>query len=93
MVAITNKEAVELLQNRKSGRFFTVTFVKRSNGEVRKMNCRKGVVKYLRGGELRYNPSNKNLITVYDIPKRDYRSINLETVKEIRADKKIYIVG
>lgn len=92
MVEITKKEAVNLLQNRKSGRFFTVTFVKRSNGEVRVMNCRKGVTKHLRGGELRYDPAQKNLITVYDIPKRAYRSVNLEAVKEIRADKNIYSV-
>jgi len=93
MTTITLKQAAQLLQDKKDGRFFTVTFVKRSTGERRVMNCRKGVVKFLRGGELPYDASEKNLVTVFDVPKRDYRSINLDTVKGIRADKEVYVVG
>ena len=43
---ISLKEAVEKIEEAKhSGRVFSVTFVKRTNGEIRDMNCRGGVSK------------------------------------------------
>lgn len=64
-------------------KIFTVEFDK-SNGETRKMNCRRGVKKHLKGGEssLRDCP---HLMTVFDLVKRDYRCFNLNTVRRLRA--------
>lgn len=67
------------------GRFATVTFVKRSTGETRRMRCRTGVTKALRGGAPAYDPDEHGLVTVYDLDRRDYRSIPADSVVEVRA--------
>lgn len=61
------------------GSVFTVTFVKK-NGEVRKMNCRLGVTKHLKGGTLAYNPIEKLLLGVFDMQKKAYRMVGLATM-------------
>lgn len=76
-----------------SGKIFSVTFVKRTTGEVRHMNCRLGVKSYLKGGELRFNPKKKNLIVVFDMQKKAYRMINLDTAYEIIIEHKKYRIG
>lgn len=69
-----------ILKAGENGRIFSVKFVKRTNNEIRTMNCRLGVTKHLKGGEQGYDPKDHNLITVWDLQKKAYRSINLETV-------------
>ena len=63
---------------------FTATFIKK-DGSVRVMNCRLGVKKHLKGGELKYNPIEKNLLTVFDMQKGEYRMINISTLVELKA--------
>jgi hypothetical protein len=69
--------------------FFTVQFIKRTTGELRKMRCRKGVKKYLKGGPPAYDFKEKNLIPVFDLDKEEYRSIPLENVVELHANGEI----
>jgi len=83
MNTITKEEARRKVEDYKGGKIFTVTFVKRSTGETRVMNCRKGVKKHLKGGELKYNPAQKNLVSVFDMQVNDYRSIPLENITKI----------
>ena len=68
----------------------------RSNGEIRVMNCRKGVKKHLKGGVKAYDPKAKKLVFVYDVQIKDraraYRSIALEGIKRISMAGKEYIV-
>ena len=75
------------------GCIFSVTFVKRSNGELRKMLCRRGVKKYLAGGELGYVAKEHNLLNVFDVQKNEYRSINCETITELCIHGQIYRKG
>jgi len=89
---ITKDEARKLVEKEDSGKFFTVTFVKRSNGETRTMNCRTGVRKNLIGGEMKYIPYEKGLKNVYDVKKRGYRMISLENIKTIKINRKEYKV-
>ena len=65
-----------------NGQFFTVTFVKK-NGDLRKMNCRLGVTKHLKGGKSTTDHVPR-LMTVYDVKSNGYRCINMETVQEIK---------
>lgn len=65
--------------------FFSVTFLKRTKPEVRIMRARCGVLAHLKGGKLNYDAAAKQLITCYDIVKRDYRSFPLDAVIELRA--------
>ena len=65
-----------------------ITFVKK-NGEVRKMHCRLKVTKHLRGGEKKYDSDALNYLTVYDLKKKDYRIINLNSLIELKYNGKI----
>jgi hypothetical protein len=73
------------------GKFFTVTFIKK-DGTERKMNARLQVRKYLKGGELRYNPSEMGYIAVYDMQAKGYRMVNTNTIKTLKIGKKEYVI-
>ena len=89
-IKISSSKAGALVENYKGNQFFTVTFIKRSNGESRVMNCRKGVKKHLKGGEKAYDPKAKRLVCVYDIKASGYRSIPLENITNISMEGKDY---
>jgi hypothetical protein len=81
---ITKQEAISKIHTAKgSGRIFTVRFYKRTTGEFRVMNCRGRVLKGLTGGELKFDPESKGLITVFDMQKNEYRMINADTIQEV----------
>ena len=67
-------------------RFFTVTFTKK-NGELRTMNARLGVTKHLKGGTKKYD--KQNLLTVFDVTKKAYRTVNVDAIKELKAGGKV----
>ena len=56
------------------------------------MNARLGVKKYLRGGELKYDPAEFNYITVYDMGAKGYRMVNANTIQNLKIGKNEYIV-
>jgi hypothetical protein len=70
----------------KSGRVFSVTFIKRGDGSTRYMKCRVGVRAYLKGGDMSYRPAEKGLVTVFDMEKCDYRSVPVEGIIRVRID-------
>jgi hypothetical protein len=90
METITQDRAKEIVKDYRGGQFFTVTFVKRTTGETRVMNCRKGVRKGASGAGLKFNPASKNLVSVWDRKVRDYRFISLEGVRAISIGKRKY---
>ena len=69
-------------------KIFTAWFIKK-NGDVRKINCRLGVKKHLKGGTKPYKDSDHDLLTVFDMQKGAYRSINLNTLQSIAVNGKI----
>jgi hypothetical protein len=97
---ISTLEVPSIIAAIPKGQIFTVTFIKK-NGEVREMNCRRGVVCGLKEGARHIAPDTKN-ITVYDMkiandptvtdPSKAYRKINPETVISIKATGSIYEV-
>lgn len=71
------------------GKFFTVQFTKK-DGTNRVLNGRLGVTKHLMGGEKKnHNPDH---MVVFDVQNNGYRTINLETVHEIKVDGTKYKV-
>ena len=70
---------------------FSVTFIKRTTGELRKMVCRRGVKRHLAGGELKYKPKNLGLLSVYDMEKQAYRSTSCEAIQEVHLKGQHYI--
>lgn len=65
------------------GKIFTVEFIKK-DGTLRKMNARLGVKKHLKGGTLAFDPSERNLLPVFDMQKEGYRMINASTILTIK---------
>lgn len=80
---LSKEEAVRLIMAQ-GGRIFRVKFVKK-DGSEREMVCRREVKSHLKGGTLPYNPADYGLVTVFDMQKKAYRSINTETLLEVTA--------
>lgn len=83
--------AQEVVKNYPGNQFFTVTFVKRSTGETRVMNCRKGV-RSKGSGELKFDPVKKKLVSVYDMQKGKFRFISLDEIRRIAMRGKVFQV-
>ena len=79
------KKVIELLGDK----IFTVTFTKK-DGSIRVMNARRGVKKGVKGVGMSYNPTEKDLVVVFDMQKEAFRMINAKTIMEVKADKNIY---
>lgn len=75
---MNTKEAISII---KSGRIFSAEFVKK-NGSVRRMVGRTGVKKYLKPNAKpqAYDPRERGYIPVYDLLKKDYRLLNVQTI-------------
>jgi hypothetical protein len=61
----------QFIENTAKGQLFTVDFVKRGDGTIRTMNCRRGVKKGVKGVGQPYDAKSKNLLTVFDLQKLD----------------------
>ena len=70
---------------------FHIVFIKRTNGEVRHMNCRLGVSKGVTGVGMAYDPIKKGLLTVYDTDKQAYRSVPLDGVAYAKVRGVLYL--
>jgi len=90
---ITQDQAKTLIKNYHGGRFFGVTFIKRTNGKERTMNCRKGVAKGTVGGKLKFNPNDKDLISVWDRHKDDYRFVASNALVSLSLGGRKYLVN
>jgi hypothetical protein len=99
--------AKELIFNTK-GKFFTVTFLAQDKDERGKqkidangvklfrpriMNARLGVKKYLKGGTLKYDPAEFNYITVYDMGAKGYRTVNADTIQNLKIGNRNYTIS
>ena len=74
-----------------NGKIFSAVFTKK-NGEIRKMVCRQGVAKYVKGVGLKFKPEEKDLIGVFDMHKKAYRFINAKTLEQIKIKGINYII-
>jgi hypothetical protein len=72
------------------GKILGLTFVKK-DGTVRRMNGIFGVRRFLKGGV--FNGDPKKYIVIWDINKRDYRSVNRFTISEVRYGRMVYRIG
>lgn len=72
-----------LIKAIKNGQIFSVTFRKKDNS-IRTLVGRKGVKKHLRGGESKIK-KHENLVSVYDLQAKGYRSFDVNRVISLRA--------
>lgn len=83
--------AIRFLQNETQGRIFSAYFRKK-DGQMRVMNCRRGVKAHLCGGDLPYNARIKLLLPVFDMQKGAYRTVNLRTLVSFNIMGETFIV-
>jgi hypothetical protein len=80
---------IEKVKEMVGSKIFSVEFIK-LNGEHRKMVCRLGVKKHLRGGSLSYDARSLNLLPVFDMEKGEYRMINFDSIINVTVDGVCY---
>ena len=74
-----------------NGKIFSAVFTKK-DGEKRKMICRRGVSKYVKGIGLKFKPEECNLVGVFDMHKKAYRFINIKTLEQIKVKGTTYTI-
>ena len=79
---IIDKNTAKQYIYKTNGKIFSAVFRKK-DGTKRKMNCRRGVSKYVKGIGLKFKPEEHALIGVFDMHKKAYRFINLETLEQL----------
>ena len=81
-----------------NGKMFSISFTKRSTGELRKMLATTNFVSKLKGGQASYDAKEKGLLVVLDVianrknPERAIRSIPLDAVLVIKANGVEYTI-
>ena len=93
VITISQAVARQIVKGYKGSQFFSVGFIKRGDGSLRNMNCRKGVKKGLSGKGQKYNPASKNLVCVYDVKIEEPRMITLDNIKTISMRGRKYKVN
>lgn len=73
------------------GKIFTAQFRKK-DGSLRDLNCRKGVHSFTKGGVNKTVHISNGYITVFDMQKHDYRTLNLDSVTEVRFQQQTFKV-
>ena len=78
-----NNNLLKSMIKNTNGKFFTCFFVKK-DGTLRKMTARVGVKKGLTNSGF-VREEKENLVCVYDIAAKGYRTINLDTLKSFKC--------
>lgn len=76
----------EFVNKVSDGREFSVTFIKRTTGEERRMVCKRGVTEGVKGIGLKFVPDEKGLFNVYDVEKEAHRMVDLRNLISLDLD-------
>ena len=90
MQTINKTKAKELIKDSK-GLIFAATFTKK-DGSHRLMNARTGKKYTPTGKKAPYKPSDYNLIPLYDMRKKAFRMLNLNTLLTLSINKEKYLI-
>lgn len=90
-IQINKYEVENILNMIPNSAIITVKFEKKDHS-VRILNGRRGVVKYLVPNPTRTVSKPDNIVTIYDLHKKEYRSFDINRVLEIHASKRIFKV-
>lgn len=72
------------------GRWFTATFVKRTDGSLRRMTCRTGVRAGTTGAGMKFDPGAKALRVVWAADRLTFRMLALDAITELVIAGKKY---
>ena len=91
LVERLHRTNLKSLIEHQDGKFVSVDFEKLS-GEKRTLTGRLGVTAFLKGGSNNVEADFRPYLTIFDIQLREYRTVSLDTVRELRAQNRIYSV-
>lgn len=83
--------AIDYLWNETGGTIFSAYF-RKNDGTMREMVCRRGVKRHLAGGTLPYDAKTRLLLPVFDMQKKAYRMVNLNTLVSFNIHGETFIV-
>ena len=89
---VTPDMAVKLLK-KSGGKFFSIRYYSKKEGDVINRTGRLGVKKHLKGIGKGYKDSDKGLITYFDTMKNSYRSPRIENIRSFTIGKIDYNVS
>jgi hypothetical protein len=78
---------IEQFRNEVKGKIFTATFIKK-DGTMRTMKARLGVKKGVSGVGLKYDAESRGNLIVYDMEKKGFRTIELDSLCQLNYNKK-----
>lgn len=76
----------------KDGKLFSVEFTKR-DGTNRKMTARLGVKPKSEGRARTWKDEDYDIVTVFDVKKRDYRAVRMEALKKFKHHGRVVKFG
>lgn len=76
--------AADQIQKFGPNKEFFPTFIKRTDGSVRKMRCETGNGTGVKGVGRKFNPGVRSLLGVFDLDKQGHRFVNLNDVKRLK---------
>lgn len=88
---MTTEELADVIRTSR-GRIISVFFLKRTTDTFRRMRCQFGVRKHLKGGKAPYSFEEKNLICVWDVDGKSYKTIPIERLILVQDRKQLYLI-
>ena len=90
MQTINKTTAKELIKDSK-GKIFSTSFIKKDN-TIRTLTSRTGKQYTPTGNKAPYKPKDYNLIALYDMRKKAFRMLNLNTLLTLSINKEKYLI-
>ena len=90
MQTINRTKAKELIKESK-GLIFSTTFTKKDN-TIRTLTSRTGKQYTPTGKKAPYKPSDYNLMPLYDMNKKAFRTLNFNTILTLSINKEKYLI-
>jgi hypothetical protein len=84
-----NREQLKYILKNSKGKIMTIAYRKK-DGTLRTINTRTGVKKDITGKGLTYNPDEYGYVILWDLNKKAYRTVNLDTVTTLKGGGEIY---
>ena len=90
LLTMTPEQLRYVLKNSK-GKIMTVVY-KKKNGELRTINLRTGVKQNITGKGMNYDPDTHGYVIVWDMQKKNYRTLNPDTATILKGMGKTYTI-
>jgi hypothetical protein len=88
---VIKRENLKDFINSNKGKIMTIVFRKK-DGTIRTLNTRTGVRSNITGKGLSYDPEKYGYLILWDLAKRGYRTVTLDTIEKVKANRETYPV-